>query len=180
MKYYIYNNPDSSEYYRVIAKNLALKIQFDKGVALIEILEAINYENSGDFKSAYIALKEYHIIKDSLLSDERKKDVELLQADYEISQSKAEVKELEYQYKQNQFRNIIYILVIVASIIIIIIIAYGSNYRKKLNSQLIQSLHVRDKLLSILAHDLKSPINNVISIVDLFETDTLSENEKKE
>lgn len=137
-----------------------------------------SYEMKGDFKSAYNALKEYHVIKDSLFSDERRKDVELLQADYEISKSKADVKELEYQYKQKEFRNIIYIVLIAASIIIIIIIAIGSNHRKKLNNQLVHSLHVREKLLSIIAHDLKSPINNVISIVDLFESGGLDEKEK--
>ncbi len=137
-----------------------------------------SYEMKGDYKSAYNALKEYHVIKDSLLSDERKKDVELLQADYEISKSKAEVKELEFQYKQKKFRNIIYIVLIVGSVIIIIIITIGSNHRKKLNNQLIHSLHVREKLLSIIAHDLKSPINNVVSIVDLYETGSLDENEK--
>lgn len=139
-----------------------------------------SYEMKGDFKSAYKALKEYHVIKDSLFSDERKKDVDLLQADYEISKSKAEVKELEFLYKQKKSRNIIYIVMIAAAIIIIIIIAYSSNQRKKLNNQLVDSSLVREKLLSIIAHDLRSPINNVIAIVDLFETGTLSDSEKNE
>lgn len=139
-----------------------------------------SYAIKGDYKSAYNALNEYHAIKDSLYSDERKKDVELLQAEYEITKSKSEVKELEFLYNQKKFRNIIYIVLIVAAIIIIIIIAYGSNQRKKLNNQLVNSLHIREKLLSIIAHDLRSPVNNVIGIVDLFDTGTLSEIEKKE
>ena len=166
----------------MIEKALAIAIELKNINMQEEMYDELykSYEMKGDFKSAYKALKEYHLIKDSLFSDERRKDVELLQADYEISKSKAEVKELEFLYKQKEFRNIIYILLIVASVIIIVIIAIGSNQRKKLNNQLVQSLHIREKLLSIISHDLRSPVNNVISIVDLFETGTLDEAEKKE
>lgn len=139
-----------------------------------------SYEMKGDYRSAFDALKKFHAISDSLASDERKKDVELLQADFEVSKSKAELKELEFLYKQKEFRNIIYIVLILAAIIIIVILMYGSNQRKKLNNKLLESIHIREKLLSIIAHDLKSPINNVAGIIDLYEMGGLEEKDKND
>lgn len=137
-----------------------------------------SYELKGDYKSAFNAFKAFHEASDSLVSDERRKDVELIQADFEISKSKAEIKELAFLYNQKKFRNIIYIVLILASLIIIVILLYGSRQRKKLNNQLLDSIHVREKLLSIIAHDLKSPINSVVGIIDLFEMGNLDEKDK--
>ena len=43
---------------------------------------------------------------------------------------------------------------------------------------MLNSIQVRDKLLSIIAHDLRSPINNVLMILLELENNQLSEEEK--
>lgn len=178
----LYNETDVDKNIDLIQQALKIANQLNDYTMKEEFYGQLlkSYEKIGDYKSAFNAFKAYYEASDSLASDERKKDVELLQADFEVSKSKAEIKELEFLYKQKEFRNIIYIVLILAAIIIIVILMYGSNQRKKLNNQLVESIRIREKLLSIIAHDLKSPINNVAGIIDLYEMGGLEEKDKND
>lgn len=158
----------------VIAKDLkhtSLEIDIYEAYYLLK-------KEIGDYKSALDAITKYHYLVDSLTRDDNKRDVELMQSNYELDKSKAEIKELELLNQQKELQNTIYILLIIAIIVILVIVALSASNRSKLNKQLVASLNSRDKLLSIIAHDLKTPINSTVSLLEVFEYGVLTEDEK--
>ncbi len=60
------------------------------------------------------------------------------------------------------------------------IVAINSRKRNLLNKELLKSIQVRDKLLSIITHDLKSPINNILGLINELEANEFSEQERIE
>ncbi len=147
---------------------------------LLEIYQSlyVSKRNAKDFEGAFEALELFHKYNDTLLSVDSKNQIELIQSNFELEKSKAEVKELELQAQKQQSQKTIAIIVIAGTLLILGVVAVSSYRRKKLNNALTHSVHVRDKLLSIIAHDLKSPINNVLSLVLELDSDELSKDEK--
>lgn len=134
----------------------------------------------GDYKGACEASEQYMTYRDSVKSDQTKDEIALLQSNFELERSKAEIKELEFQTQKQAFQKLISFVIIAAILVILIIVAYTSYKRNKLNKALVHSLQVREKLLSIITHDLKSPINNVLSLLLELESEDLSPVVRKE
>ena len=66
---------------------------------LLEIYQSLYVVKKSvkDFQGACIALENYHSLNDSLLSNENKGQIELLQSNFELVKSKSEIKELYNQ-----------------------------------------------------------------------------------
>lgn len=171
-------NPKLAIKYMEEAIDICKKI--NQRYLLLEIYQSlyISKRNAKDFNGAFEALELYHSYNDSLLSNDSKSQIELIQSNFELEKSKSEVKELELQAQKQRSKNIIAFLVIAGTLILLGVVAISSYRRKKLNQALTHSVHVRDKLLSIIAHDLKSPINNVLSLVLELDSDELTKDEK--
>lgn len=111
---------------------------------------------------------------------EREMEIELLSA-----QSKLQVAEIS---RQKLMRNI-YIFIIIAAVIIAGLMYYSYNQKKKANILLqqknteikaqaeeLEKLNsLKDKLFSIISHDLRSPIASLITLINLTEQGYLKE-----
>lgn len=172
------SNPKLAIKYMEDAINICKKI--NQRYLLLEIYQSlyVSKRNAKDFEGAFEALELYHSYNDTLLSNDSKNQIELIQSNFDLEKSKSEIKELELQAQKQQSEKIIAFLVIAGTLLLLGVVAVSSYRRKKLNQALTHSVHVRDKLLSIIAHDLKSPINNVLSLVLELDTDELSKDEK--
>lgn len=134
----------------------------------------------GDYKGACEALEKFSLYKDSVLSADNTSQIELLQSNYDLEKSKLELKDLALQHQKQKNIKTVSFLAILAILIILSVVGFTSYRRRRLNFQLTKSVEVRDKLLSIIAHDLKSPINNVLSLIYELDTDELSIEQKRE
>lgn len=163
--------------YRVleIAKQMGQKHLM---VEVYQSLYVIN-RNQKDYKSAIDALEKFHIYQDSVMSIENTSAIELLQSNYDLEKSKVEIKELEITNQKQRSNQIIAFLIIGGTLFSLGIVAYNSRKRNIINKELLKSIQVRDKLLSIIAHDLKSPINNVLGLLNDLEGDEISADEKR-
>lgn len=180
-------NMDSSLYYLYKAKALAEGRQAYKPV--IEALQSISelYTKKGDYKAALDAKNEEYNLADKYFYKEMSKQVASLQSDYELSKSRAKVQELRYINIHQALQHKIIMAVAIGAILVLLVIGY-SNYRtrslnKKLrnaNMNLDESNQLKDKLFSILGHDLRSPFVSVINLLELIDDEDLPADTRKE
>lgn len=171
-------NPKMALKYFDDALNITKKI--NNKMLFVDIYESIYTVKSAikDYKGAVSAFEMYHVYSDSVLNSHNKTEIELLQSNFELDKSKAEIDQLELNtQKQNLLRTLAG-LTIFAILSILGIVSFTSNKRKKINKQLKESVLVRDKLLSVISHDLKSPINSILLLLDELGKAHLSAEEK--
>ena len=158
----------------VIAKRLSIKS------FCVEIYEAIYTIKTAlkDYKGAVEAFEMFHLYSDSVLSTQNKTEIELLQSNFDLEKSKAEIVQLELNKEKHNLQKTIAGVLIFAILAILGVVAFTSNKRKKLNADLLESVLVRDKLLSVISHDLKSPINSILLLLDELGKGDLTSQEK--
>lgn len=169
-------NKAKEYYYEVleIAKKMGQKH------LMVEVYQSLYviYKRQNDYKKAIEALEQFHNYQDTVMSLENTSAIELLQSNFDLERSKVEIKELEMTNQKQRSNQIIAFLVIGGSLFSLGIVAYTSRKRNRLNKELLKSIQVREKLLSIITHDLKTPINNVLGLINELEGDEFSEEEK--
>lgn len=177
-----YKNKQYSESINYAQKAIQLAKKFEMLDMLTDALQSLSivYETTGQFENAYEVYKEYNIYKDSLQSFEQKKDVEILDANYKVEKSEIEIEKLELQNQKNTLLKTIYLLLFVSFLIIAIILYTNLSKRNLLNRKLEQSNKVKDRLLSIIAHDLKSPLNNIVNVLEAIDQELFSKEEQAE
>ena len=129
------------------------------------------YKKQGNYKKALREFETYNLYRDSLFTLDKKNDLASLQKDFELDKSQLEVKSLQsLNEKQSMIRNI-FALLSVAILSIVLIMVFAIRKTNRLNSKLKESGLVKDKMFSILAHDLRSPITNVVQMMDSLDVD---------
>jgi signal transduction histidine kinase len=164
-------------YYKV----LELAKEMGQKHLMVEVYQSlyIIYKEQKEYKLAIEALEQFHNYQDTVMSLENTSAIELLQSNYDLEKSKVEIKELEMANQKQRSNQIIAFLLIGGSLFSLGLVAWNSRKRNLLNIELKKSITVRDKLLSIITHDLKSPINNVLGLLGELEGNELSEEDRK-
>ena len=130
----------------------------------------------GNYKAVVGLMEQIKKYEDSTASVAKVKEIANLQSVYELEQSAAKIKELKFTEQAGMLkRNIL--LTVVAGLAILV--AFILFYLRKMNrvniklahqEQLLKaSNHIKDRLFSIIGHDLRSPIGNITMILDLLE-----------
>lgn len=169
--------------------NQALALVREKGARKqeIEILSRLAdlYKYQQNFEVALKLREQQNTLADSLYYKAMAKQVTGLQTEYQLYKSKAKVRELNILYKQQRLQRNIYIVLALASTLVLIIIGYYFYRTRKLNkllnsanSNLNESNMVKDKLFSVLAHDLRAPLASVIDLLFLLDDDDINGEEK--
>jgi len=169
----------------------------------IDCFEKLSYlaEKKGDYELGLEYHKSFKLLEDSLYSEEMLarlfQDQLRFQTELKDSEiaalSKVRNEQETTLRKQELLRNIL--VVVMALAVILLLTVYRSNQRririnnllvqhqqeiKKRSQELEQLNQVKDKFLSIVSHDLRSPINSLSAILNLAEQKNLSPEEFKQ
>jgi tetratricopeptide (TPR) repeat protein len=141
------------------------------------------YADMKDYRQQSIYLTKYHALKDSLYSSDSKNQLTQLETDYQLEKKNTSlIKQETETAKQKSQRNIFIVIAIGAAILLGTL---GFFYRRiKQNNSLLQEKNVqinkqkdelqtlnqvKDRLFSVLSHDLRNPLvtlNGYLSLAD--------------
>ncbi|MCH8553623.1 MAG: tetratricopeptide repeat-containing sensor histidine kinase [Schleiferiaceae bacterium] len=171
----------------------------DFEVQTVAILMSEVYAKMSNFEEAYLELLRGTTIRDSILKTETKKNIQELIVKFEAEKQRTENEKLRTEYIALQGATRLKNISIV-SLLAFLILATGfiafANQKKKITQSLNSSLAkqittvnqqnqtlteldaINKKLLSILSHDMRSPLINIRGILDLVQSGALSKSEE--
>lgn len=177
-----------------IAKSQKLWQQLNAAYHVMHLI----YAEMGDYKNAYESMEQQQMAKDSVFNQEKTTILTEFQTKFEVSQKTKEndwlKKEQTAQKRHIRTQNIIIVLVFVAFLIASLLgltIYNGRKREKSLNNilnqqktelqnknRLLEELNaVKDRLFSIISHDLRAPLISLKGLLSLLNDNTLSENQ---
>ncbi len=122
------------------------------------------YENIGEYRTANKSYRKYLEIYDSLYSQQQFQTLSEIKDRFAITEKLSETsKSLEAKRKEQiYFYSLILLLLIIA-------IGLITRYRAKvkMNNKLQKINHTKDKVFSVISHDLKSPFNSLIGFSEV-------------
>jgi signal transduction histidine kinase len=174
-------NQNYSESKSFLTKSLTLSKKIKLLENQKEALEKMNIveERLGNYQAALERHREFVAVKDQIIDQEKEKEItrKQLKLDFEI-------KEEEYKSMQEFDKKIQWILGISASVLLVLAVLVYRNQQKtkKLNDviskqkvELEQLGIVKDKMFSLVSHDMRTPVNALISFITLLENRQISQ-----
>jgi two-component system, sensor histidine kinase and response regulator len=160
------------------------------------------YEKKADYKNSFIYLKRYTDIKDSLIEQSNNEMIHKMQQKLDAEESVRKKEQLEKELilrdrkiKAQQVTGIIISMSVLVLIYLLTHTIFTKRRIKRYNRELEQLnaiteqsnhsleliIHSKDKLMSVISHDLRSPMSSMLGMTDLFinDSDGLTTEEKK-
>lgn len=138
------------------------------------------YQAQGNYKDAFNISQQLRKLTDSLFSKDKKRAAEVMQAEYYQEKSEAQIKTLETLSGKTALQRNVGIAIAVLVIVLLLLVYFSLRNVRKFNKRLKVSNHVKDKLFSIIGHDLRGPMGSVVQMLTLMEADLLKPGELKE
>jgi two-component system sensor histidine kinase/response regulator len=152
------------------------------------------YAATGDYKKAYLFHEKYHEVAKTKLQNVNGRNLKNLQSAFTFEQKQNELELLQkinaahlLVIDQQRFIGIASGFIIVSVSLLAYVAFRTSSQRKKLNKQLFNSNaelerlnSVKDKLFSVLSHDLRSPMGSLKALLNLFDNASLTPKESSE
>ena len=154
----------------------------------IDILEGLGKwaENLGKYKEQVNYMRQEQALKDSLFSTEKAAEIANLEAEYELEKTNNELQEIkDAEQSQRVTKNLIIIvaaLLMAMLVAVIVLLQRARKLNKELEErqkQLEEANRVKDRLFSIIGHDLKAPIGSIPVLLEIYRSADTAETERQ-
>ncbi|HEY4108263.1 tetratricopeptide repeat-containing sensor histidine kinase [Puia sp.] len=157
------------------------------------------YEAKGDYRNSLRYFKVYKDYSDSLFNDQSRQQIVARTAQYDYEKQTMRLREAQaakdaaYEAKLRRAELVVWGIVAILAVLCLVgfILLRGQAVNKKMNLllleknekieeqavQLLLSNQQKDKLFTIVAHDLRGPLNSLKGLLDLLKEKRLSEQE---
>ena len=168
------NDPDKSMEFLQSALTITELIQHVK--LMTEVFESMLklYKEQGDYKRALDLSEKIQVLEDSLFSLQKSKEIANLHANHELAKQENEIRNLAVLHEKSMMQRNIMIVIALVTVGLIGIVWYFNTKISNLNTELIRkqtelrnSNSIKDKLFSILGHDLRAPLSRVIGLLNV-------------
>lgn len=158
---------------------LARQIGVPKEASDASRIAYLAHKDGGNSRQALDFLEIHKHLSDSLVTLDRQKAIANLETVAELNRKKDEIRILEQEriYQRNLLLFIFFGLVIT---VMFSIWMYRARQREQeISAELRRLGAMKDRMFSILSHDLRSPLNSLHSMIELMDMDALSADEWK-
>ncbi|TAG37967.1 MAG: hypothetical protein EAZ31_10945 [Cytophagia bacterium] len=190
------------------SKNVSIKIGNKENLQKITLFLSQIYQKQGNFQEALMQYQLHKVYYDSLVNAENENNALQLQAQYEYDKKMASLKSEQQQrslINDKQISDYRFYMILILCLLIMFMAGFLLVFRKerkitKVNNTIseqkveiesqnaeleAQAEHLKevnalkDKLFSIIGHDLRSPLNQLKGILNILESGFLDESEFK-
>lgn len=162
-------NSDQSLLHLNRALSIARQIGNKKLAAEIYRTLSEIYSQQNRFKNALLALEAHHELLDSLMFINKVHEAAIIKGNYELQSSKINIQRLELVNERKTIERNAGAVVIVLTLVSLLFMGYQFYLTRKLNRKLYISNRVKDKLFSVIGHDLRNPIGGITTMLALME-----------
>ncbi|PYF77118.1 signal transduction histidine kinase [Pedobacter nutrimenti] len=138
------------------------------------------YRQQAKYKEALNMLEMHYKIIDSLKNANITHKINVLQSSYELSKTKLRVEQLELAEQEKIYQRNSLILITVAVLLVLVAFLLYLISIHKLNKKLKASNLLKDKLFSIIGHDLRNHVGGIAGLLAIMENEGLSSQEQVE
>jgi signal transduction histidine kinase len=167
------NAPLAINYYNQ-ALRIADRYKMPSRQAFILNELSLLYKKKGDYKTALSLKEESSKLKGEFYESSTAKRIDDLESAYDLERSKSEIAALTIAKSEQETSKTIWLVVsVLVSVVglVVLVFSYRSHRLNTLlqqsNTQLAESNLVKDKLFSIVAHDIRSPLISLIGMLEL-------------
>jgi signal transduction histidine kinase len=153
---------------------LAISGRIEQLNLMTEVYEAMIYlhKKQNDYKTALELLEKRQLLKDSMFSIQKTKEIANLHAHQTMAEQDNEIRSLAMRNERSMIQRNVMIVIALIAVSVIGIVWYYTRKIYTLNARLItkqreleNSNTIKDKLFSVLGHDLRAPLNQVIGLM---------------
>ncbi|HYD20631.1 MAG TPA: tetratricopeptide repeat protein [Flavipsychrobacter sp.] len=166
---------------------LVLAREIDNKAMQVEILAALAAATgeAGNYREQVSFLKQEQALRDSIFNIDKTREIANLEARYELEKSNAQLAKLKEAVEENRQKRMLIIIVSLVLTAISLTLLFFYNKSRKLNIELTsrqQELQdanlVKDRLFSIIGHDLKGPIGSIPVLLDIYKNPETAKEER--
>lgn len=185
--YYLKKDYAASNKEGIVALEKARSMKvIDLEVEILELLKE-NYTKQGDYKNALKYTNEYYEAAGRLDIKKREREIDKLKDEYQLSKAEEQIKLVsEINETRTNQRNLSIVLLVIA-FLSMIIFAYAYYRIRILNKQnvlnkdkLAESNYMKDRLFSVIGHDLRSAYSNTLTVLSMIKDKQLDEEEEQQ
>ncbi len=179
--YYKKKLPEKSLSILLPGIELAERKENNEMLAELNLIVSQVYASMGNYKNAYESYRSYHDHYDSLFNEKSRARLNELEVQYQNKEKIAQIAALKNEHtlyelekkRDHLERSLLWaVIVFIAGLSLLLFFYFLHNRKTSLllrqkNNQLAEAVAIKNKLFSIVAHDLKNPLNSIIGFSSL-------------